>query len=52
MSRVKAPYTGLVVGCTTLPMVIPGSAICHLVALESRTRVLQKVLERQGLLFE
>jgi hypothetical protein len=52
VSRVKAPYTGLVVGCTTLPMVIPGSAICHLVALESRYRVLKKVLERRGLLFE
>lgn len=52
VSRVKAPYTGLVVGCTTLPMVIPGSAICHLIALESRYRVLKKVLERRGLLFE
>ena len=52
VSRVRAPYTGLVVGCTTLPMVIPGSAICHLVALGSRDRVLRKVLERQGLLFE
>ena len=52
VSRVKAPYTGLVVGCATLPMVIPGSAICHLVALGTRTRVLQKMLERQGLLFE
>jgi predicted deacylase len=52
VSRIKAPYTGLVVGCTTLPMVIPGSAICHLVALEARYRVLRKVLERRGLLFE
>ena len=52
VSRVKAPYTGLVVGCTTLPMVIPGSAICHLVALESRYRILQRVLDRRGLLFE
>jgi predicted deacylase len=52
VSRVRAPYTGLVAGCTTLPMVIPGSAICHLVALGSRDRVLRKVLERQGLPFE
>lgn len=50
--RLLAPYTGLVVGCTTVPMVIPGSAVCHLVALNSRYRVLQKMLQRQGLLFE
>jgi predicted deacylase len=52
VSRLKAPYTGLVVGCTTIPMAIPGTAICHLVALESRYRVLKKLLERQGLLYE
>jgi hypothetical protein len=52
LHRMKAPYTGLVIGCTTLPMVIPGSAVCHLVPLESRYRVLRKVLDRQGLLYE
>lgn len=52
VSRVRAPHTGLVVGCTTLPMVIPGSAICHLVSLGTRDRVLRKVLERRGLPFE
>jgi hypothetical protein len=50
--RLKAPYAGLVVGATTLPLVIPGSAVCHLVPLDARFRRLKKVLERQELLFE
>ncbi len=33
VDRLRAPHSGLVVGCTTLPLVIPGSAICHLVSL-------------------
>ncbi len=52
VNRLEAPYTGLVVGCTTIPMVIPGSAVCHLVPVNSRYRVLKKVLERESLLFE
>lgn len=52
VSRLEAPYTGLVVGCTTLPMVIPGQAVCHLVALDSKYKILKKLLRRQRLLFE
>jgi len=52
VSRLRAPHSGLVVGCTTVPMVLPGQAVCHLVSLGSRTRVLQKVLARQELPFE
>ncbi len=52
VSRVKAPYTGLVVGCTTLPLAIPGSAVCHLVDLQTRHRVVRRLLERQALVFE
>lgn len=50
--RILAPYTGLVVGCTTVPMVIPGSAVCHLVSLGSRTGVVRRLLERRALPFE
>ncbi len=52
VGRIKAPYTGLVVGCTTVPMVIPGSAVCHLVALNSRYKILRSLLERRRLVFE
>jgi predicted deacylase len=50
--RIRAPYAGLVVGCTTLPMVIPGSAVCHLVSLGARAGVVRRLLERQALPFE
>jgi predicted deacylase len=50
--RIRAPYSGLVVGCATLPMVIPGSAVCHLVSLGARTAVVRRLLERQALPFE
>jgi predicted deacylase len=50
--RIIAPHTGLVVGCTTVPMVIPGSAVCHLVSLGSRTGVVRRLLERRALPFE
>jgi predicted deacylase len=52
VSRLRAPHSGLVVGCTTVPMALPGMAIVHLVPLGSRTRVLQKLLARQELPFE
>jgi hypothetical protein len=46
------PYSGLVVGCATIPMVLPGSAVCHLVSLGSRTAVVRRLLERRALPFE
>ncbi len=48
----RAPYTGLVVGTSTLPMVIPGSAVCHLVKMGKRHKALRKLLHRQQVLFE
>ena len=50
--QMRAPYAGLVVGCTTVPMVIPGSAVCHLVPLGGRAAVLRPILEREPLPFE
>ena len=50
--RLKAPYTGLVVGCTTLPLVIPGSAVCHLVRLDQRAKTFEKLIRKQRLIFE
>ncbi len=47
VSRLRAPYAGLVAGCTTVPMVFPGAAVCHLVPLDARHRVLGKLLRRQ-----
>jgi uncharacterized protein len=50
--ELNAPYTGLVVGTSTLPMVIPGSAVCHLVKMGKRHSALRKLLRRQRVLFE
>lgn len=50
--RLKAPHSGLVVGTSTMPMVIPGSAVCHLVKLGPRHRQLKTMLKKKPLLFE
>ena len=50
--RLKAPYSGLVVGTSTMPMAIPGSAVCHLVKLGSRLRPMKAMLKRKPLIFE
>lgn len=50
--RLKAPHSGLVVGTTTMPMAIPGSAVCHLVKLGSRFRPMKAMLKKKPLLFE
>jgi predicted deacylase len=52
IGRMLAPRSGLVVGVTTVPMVLPGSAVCHLVSLGPRLPVLRRLLERQPLVFE
>jgi predicted deacylase len=52
VKRLRAPYTGLVVGCATIPMVIPGSAVCHLVRLDHRAPMIQKLMRKQRLAFE
>ena len=31
---VRSPLTGLIIGITTMPMVNPGDAICHIAKLE------------------
>ena len=38
-----APFTGLVVGTTTLPMAIPGSAICHIVKLDKKLGDMKRI---------
>ena len=45
VSVLRAPYTGVVVGHTTRPMVYPGSAVCHLLKLTARQVRYRKLLE-------
>ncbi len=52
MTRIKAPYSGLVVGTATLPMAIPGSAVAHLVKLGPRYKYLKQALKKKSLVFE
>lgn len=44
-SLMRAPFTGVVVGLSTLPMVYPGSAVCHLLRLTGRQARYRKLLE-------
>ncbi len=52
IGHIRAPYTGLVVGCTTIPMSLPGSAVVNLAKLGPKHRLFKKLLKRQRLLFE
>ncbi|WP_435194027.1 succinylglutamate desuccinylase/aspartoacylase family protein [Natronomonas sp. EA1] len=38
VDRVRAPFTGLLVGVLENPLVYPGNPMCHLVQLDERTR--------------
>jgi predicted deacylase len=43
---IVAPYDGLVVSTTNIPMVNPGTAICHLVRLGKKLPVVQAAIDR------
>jgi len=42
VSMVRAPLTGLIIGITTMPMVNPGDAICHIAKLEKTLPTVEK----------
>lgn len=44
VSSVVAPFTGLLLGTTTRPMVNPGDAICHIVKLDKTLPTVEKHL--------
>jgi hypothetical protein len=44
VSSVVAPFTGLLLGTTTRPMVNPGDAICHIVKLDKTLPTVEKYL--------
>ena len=39
---VRSPLTGLVIGTTTVPMVNPGDAICHVAKLEKTLATVER----------
>ncbi|MEW5760097.1 MAG: succinylglutamate desuccinylase/aspartoacylase family protein [Candidatus Thermoplasmatota archaeon] len=45
---VRAPFTGMVVGVTTLPLVAPGSPICHMVKLDDSLKLVESCLKKEG----
>ena len=47
---IVAPFTGLVVGATTLPSVSPGNAVVHIVKLAKSLPRIEAVLDGRGLL--
>ena len=44
VSSVTSPFTGLILGTTTRPMVNPGDAICHVVKLDKTLPTVEKHL--------
>ena len=38
----RSPLTGLVIGITTMPMVNPGDAICHIAKLEKTLAMVER----------
>lgn len=42
VSSVRSPLTGLIIGITTMPMVNPGDAICHVAKLEKTLATVEK----------
>ena len=42
VSSVRSPLTGLVIGTTTVPMVNPGDAICHIAKLEKTLATVER----------
>lgn len=47
VSTVDAPYTGICVGVTTIPMVYPGTAICHVLRLHKRQARMTRLFEKK-----
>lgn len=45
VSVLRSPFTGVVVGATTRPLVYPGTAVCHLLRLVGRQAKYRKLLE-------
>jgi hypothetical protein len=50
VSSVRSPLTGLIIGITTVPMVNPGDAICHVAKLEKTLATVERysVTDSQG----
>jgi hypothetical protein len=42
VSSVRSPLTGLIIGITTVPMVNPGDAICHVAKLEKTLAMVER----------
>jgi hypothetical protein len=42
VTTLRSPLTGLVIGITTIPLVQPGDAICHIAKLEKTLPTVEK----------
>ena len=49
-SALTAPFTGLIIGATTLPSVSPGNAVVHIAKLAKSLPRIEAVLEGRNLL--
>lgn len=51
--HIRAPYSGLVISITTIPAVLPGSAVCHISKLDGiRLETIGKLIRKNDLRIE
>lgn len=46
VTKIKSPYTGVLVGVSTQPLAIPGTGICHIARLSKTLAKVEKFLEK------
>jgi hypothetical protein len=44
---IRNPFTGMIIGVTTDPTVIPGTSVCHLVKLDKSLKMIEKAYARR-----
>ena len=47
VTRMRSPYTGIVIGVTTAPLTIPGTGVAHLARLKKTLPLVERSLERE-----
>ncbi len=46
VTKIRSPYTGMLVGVSTQPLAIPGTGICHIARLSKTLSKVEEVLEK------
>ena len=49
ITDVRAPFTGIVIGTTTAPIVVPGTGIAHVAKLKKALAMVERQINRRSL---